>query len=54
MGKLSRQAAMEWGQRRSGVPGLGHSRDIRQDGFAAYSMVDFKPVVREEGVATPA
>lgn len=49
VGKLSRQAAMEWGNvgpvsRASGIP-----RDIRQDGFAAYSMVDFKPVVREEG-----
>ncbi len=49
VGKLSRQAATEWGNvgpvsRASGIP-----RDIRQDGFAAYSMVEFKPVVREEG-----
>ncbi|MBI0584566.1 MAG: nickel-dependent hydrogenase large subunit [Methanomassiliicoccus sp.] len=49
VGKLSRQEAWEWGtvgpvSRASGIP-----QDIRQDGFAAYSMLKFSPVVREEG-----
>ncbi len=49
IGVLSNQAAREWGNvgpvsRASGIP-----RDIRQDGFAAYSMVKFSPIVREEG-----
>lgn len=49
VGVLSEQAARQWGNvgpvsRASGVP-----QDIRRDGFAAYSMLKFAPVVREEG-----
>ena len=49
IGKFSTQDARSYGavgpvSRASGVP-----QDIRQDGFAAYGMIDFRPVVREEG-----
>ncbi len=48
VGKLPTGEAARWGtvgpvSRASGLP-----RDIREDGFAAYSMVKFRPVVRED------
>ncbi len=48
-GKLSRQEAWEWGTVGPVSRASGIDRDTRQDGFAAYSLVDFRPVVREEG-----
>ena len=48
VGRFPRPAAESWAtvgpvSRASGIP-----RDIRQDGFAAYSEVRFTPIVREE------
>jgi ech hydrogenase subunit E len=48
-GKLSKQAAWEWGTVGPVSRASGIDRDIRQDGFAAYSMIEFRSVVREEG-----
>lgn len=49
VGKFSTQAAKDWCSvgpvsRASGLP-----QDIRQEGFAAYGLLKFRPVVRDEG-----
>ncbi|MDW5561725.1 MAG: nickel-dependent hydrogenase large subunit [Methanomassiliicoccus sp.] len=49
VGKLSKREANEWGTVGPVARASGIDRDIRQDGFAAYSLLRFAPVVREEG-----
>lgn len=49
VGKLPRPTAWEWGTVGPVSRASGIDRDIRQDGFAAYSMIKFQSVVREEG-----
>ncbi len=49
VGRLPRPVAAEWGVVGPVSRASGIAQDIRQDGFAAYSMVKFAPVVREEG-----
>jgi ech hydrogenase subunit E len=49
VGTLPRQAAAEWGVVGPVSRASGIAQDTRQDGFAAYSMIKFAPVVREEG-----
>ncbi|NLI74619.1 MAG: NADH-quinone oxidoreductase subunit D [Euryarchaeota archaeon] len=49
VGVLTNEQARDWCTvgpvaRASGLP-----QDIREDGFAAYDMIDLKPVVRDEG-----
>jgi Ni,Fe-hydrogenase III large subunit len=49
VGKFPRQAAADWGAVGPVSRASGIAQDIRQDGFAAYGLIKFSPVVREEG-----
>jgi ech hydrogenase subunit E len=49
VGKFPRSVAAEWGAVGPVSRASGIARDIRQDGFAAYSRLKFSPIVREEG-----
>jgi ech hydrogenase subunit E len=49
VGLLTAAEGREWGTVGPVSRASGIGQDIRQDGFAAYSMVKFRPVVREEG-----
>jgi ech hydrogenase subunit E len=49
VGVFPKSSAVTWGAVGPTSRGSGIAQDIRQDGYAGYSMVKFKPVVREEG-----
>lgn len=49
VGKLSKQAAFELGALGPMARASGIEMDMRTQGYAAYGMLDFKPIIAEEG-----